>query len=113
MLRKFAAHGMAILVAILIVFASQSECVAKTVAAMERGGCCKHGPCKPAPGQSTCQMAPASPEQGTVPAVASQGAIVVVECVVREVVLAVAGETPIQPHYTPPDRFVLNSSFLI
>ena len=114
-LGQFAKHGLTVLLAAILLFAGQYECTAKSALAMGQGGCCKHGPCRQSPGtpsHSSCQTAPASAQRAIVTASAEPAAAVRIDCVVDHV--AVEREPCCsQAEYTPPDLFVLNSSFLI
>jgi hypothetical protein len=116
LLRKIATRVLPVVLAAMLLFASQSECVVKSASAMGQGGCCKHGPCKQSPGippHSTCQTAPARAESAIAPASDAQAAAVNVDSAVDEVVLPASEEIHCETQSTPPDLFVLNSSFLI
>jgi len=116
-LRRLATHGISVLLAMTVLFASNFECLARTVSSTGTGGCCQHGPCKKSPGtasHSTCQTVPASPERATVPVIASHhSAALVTDRPVDELVAVAKEKAQVTPQYAPPDLFVLNSSFLI
>ena len=115
-LHRLLTHAIALLMAALLVCAGQAACMAQSSLAMGMGGCCKHGPCKQSPGtapHSTCQTAPANPDQAVAPAVAAPVATVASERTADALVVLVREAGYAAPQYTPPDLFILNSSFLI
>ena len=114
-LPKFVVRELTVVLSLLLLFSATVVCWAQLVHPMLAADCCSHGDCKKMPPGSSCRRAPVNPVQ-SVPAVVTPGPVTLAQVEFVSAEPAPPITTPyLQPfiNYSPPDLFLVHSSFLI
>ncbi len=115
-LPRTASHGLTAVLSLLLLFSNSIACWAQLTHPMSEEKCCAQGACKRMPARSSCQTDAVNPEQFVPPVVSTAQVTLVAGSMVGfdlDIPAVRIAPTPHPIEYSPPDLFLIHSSFLI